>query len=49
MRLSARGWVRLLRVARTLADLDAEDELAERHLTAAAQFRLPEPDPVSPA
>ena len=49
MRLSARGWVRLLRVARTLADLDAEEELAERHLRAAAQFRLPEPDPVSPA
>lgn len=47
--LSARGWVRLLRVARTLADLDAEEELTERHLQAAAQFRLPEPDPVSPA
>lgn len=38
--LSARGYVRVLRVARTLADLSGVDELAEEHVGEALGYRL---------
>jgi magnesium chelatase family protein len=39
--LSARGFVRLLRVARTIADLDGAQAVGRRHLEEAARFRVP--------
>ena len=41
MGLSARGIERLLRVARTIADLDGAQSVLPRHLEEAARFRLP--------
>jgi len=40
-RLSARGTDRLLRVARTIADLEGVDLVARHHLDEAARFRAP--------
>jgi magnesium chelatase family protein len=37
--LTARGHDRVLRVARTIADLDGADSLGEEHLAEALQFR----------
>ena len=39
MRLSARGYHRVLRVARTLADLDGADEIGRLHLAEALSYR----------
>lgn len=39
MNLSARGLDRLLRVARTVADLDRSEQVAAKHLAEAVQFR----------
>jgi magnesium chelatase family protein len=39
--LSGRGTERLLRVARTIADLEGDDAVEERHLDEAARFRAP--------
>jgi magnesium chelatase family protein len=39
MRLSARGYHRVLRVARTLADLDGADVIARLHLAEALSYR----------
>ena len=39
--LSGRGTERLLRVARTIADLAADDEVGEAHLAEASRFRTP--------
>jgi magnesium chelatase family protein len=39
--LSARGFGRLLRVARTIADLDGAATVGRRHLEEAARFRVP--------
>ncbi len=39
MRLSARGYHRVLRVARTLADLDGADKIARVHLAEALSYR----------
>jgi magnesium chelatase family protein len=39
--LSGRGTDRLLRVARTIADLDEAETVAERHLEEAARYRSP--------
>ena len=39
--LSGRGTERLLRVARTIADLDASDCVLAAHLDEAARFRAP--------
>ncbi|KUP90663.1 YifB family Mg chelatase-like AAA ATPase [Tritonibacter horizontis] len=40
-RLSARGYHRVLRVARTIADLDAEPDISRDHLAEALSYRLP--------
>jgi magnesium chelatase family protein len=40
MRLSARGYHRVLRVARTLADLDAADHVGRLHLAEALSYRI---------
>ncbi len=37
--LSARGYDKVLRIARTLADLDAEDHIAAHHVAEAVQYR----------
>lgn len=37
--ISARGFMRILRVARTIADLDAAAEIAEHHVAEAVSFR----------
>lgn len=39
MRLSARGWHRVLRVARTLADLDRQDSVKRIHVAEALSYR----------
>jgi len=39
MRLSARAYHRLLKLARTIADLDAADNIASSHLAEALQYR----------
>jgi magnesium chelatase family protein len=39
MNLSARAHDRLLRVARTIADLDSAPSVAAKHLAEAVQFR----------
>jgi len=39
MRLSARGYHRVLRVARTLADLDATEKIGRLHLAEALSYR----------
>jgi magnesium chelatase family protein len=41
MRLSARGYHRVLRVARTLADLDGEAKVGRIHLAEALSYRAP--------
>ncbi|MCW5747607.1 MAG: hypothetical protein KIT36_15580, partial [Alphaproteobacteria bacterium] len=41
--LSARGYHRVLRVARTLADLDASDGVRRLHIAEALAWRRPQP------
>jgi magnesium chelatase family protein len=41
--LSARGHARVLRVARTMADLDGADRIGPEHVHAAAGLRLDTP------
>jgi magnesium chelatase family protein len=48
MRLSARGYHRVLRVARTLADLDGADHVGRMQLAEALSYRAPA-DPLSRA
>jgi magnesium chelatase family protein len=40
MRLSARGYERVRKVARTIADLDGSDQIAADHVAEALQFRM---------
>ena len=44
MRLSARGYHRVLRVARTLADLEGADSISRIHIAEALAFRRIAPD-----
>jgi magnesium chelatase family protein len=44
LRLSARGWHRMLRVARSIADLEADDDVREEHLLEALGYRRIDPD-----
>ena len=39
MNLSARGYSRVLKVARTIADLEGKDTICENHLAEALQYR----------
>ena len=39
MRLTARGYHRVLRVARTLADLDGAERIARLHIAEALSYR----------
>ena len=39
-KLSARGYHRILRVARTIADLDNADQVRKPHIAEAASYRL---------
>jgi magnesium chelatase family protein len=45
-RMSGRGTERLLRVARTIADLAAMEEVTAGHLEEAARWRTPAADPI---
>lgn len=40
--LSARGYVRVLKVARTIADMCGEEEIRPEHISEAVQYRFPE-------
>jgi magnesium chelatase family protein len=42
MRMSARGYHRVLRVARTLADLDGADGVSRLHVAEALSYRRPQ-------
>jgi len=48
MRLSARGYHRVLRVARTLADLDGSDTVRRLHVAEALAYRRTTPKPAVP-
>jgi magnesium chelatase family protein len=39
--LSARAYTRILKVARTIADLDADSHIRAQHLSEAIQYRTP--------
>ena len=48
MRLSARGFHRVLKVARTLADLDGEERVRRMHLAEALSYRARTPTAARP-
>jgi magnesium chelatase family protein len=47
--LSARGHTRILRVARTVADLESSDTVGPEHINVAASLRLDEAPPLAEA
>lgn len=47
--LTARGWVRTLRVARTIADLDGSTGVRRIHVAEALSYRRPGVEPVGSA
>jgi magnesium chelatase family protein len=47
--LSARGHTRILRVARTVADLEASDVVGPEHVNVAASLRLDDSPPLAEA
>ena len=47
--LSARGWTRTLRLARTIADLDGSTAVRRLHIAEALIYRRAQAEPVSPA
>jgi magnesium chelatase family protein len=49
LRLTARAYHRVLKVARTLADLDAEEKVGRRHLAEALSYRARSEDLVQAA
>jgi len=42
LKLTARGYHRILRVARTIADLDDAPDIEKHHLAEAISFRMPQ-------
>lgn len=44
--LTGRGYMKTLKVARTIADLEGEEKIASHHIAEALQFRLKEKSPV---
>lgn len=46
--LSARAWARILKVARTIADLDGADRVDVPHVLEATAYRMPEGEGASP-
>lgn len=49
LRLSGRGYIRLLRVARTIADLDGMEGVSEDHILEAASLRIQTPGKTAPS
>jgi magnesium chelatase family protein len=47
--LTARGWTRTLRLARTIADLEGSTGVLRRHIAEALAYRRPGYDSVGPA
>ena len=46
--LSARAWARILKVARTIADLDSVERVDVPHVVEAAAYRMPEDETMDP-
>lgn len=47
LNLTGRGYMKTLKVARTIADLEGEEKIASHHLAEALQFRIDEKSPIA--